>query len=156
MRMKLLIDGDSCPRDIRAILIRAGVKRGIDTRFYADRKLPDVIEAGLTMVVVEAGDDAADNALYRDCGETDLCVTRDMLLADKLVGRGALVIDSDGTLYTRENIRERVSMRNAMMELRFGGVTLGGKKPGKAELMRFANTFDRILQKRIKEIEEVQ
>ncbi len=154
--MKILVDGDSCPRDIRAVIIRAAVKRGLDTRFYADRTLPDVMEAGLAMVVVEAGDDAADNALYRDCGEKDLCITRDMLLADKLVDCGAVVIDSDGTLYTSENIRERVSIRNAMMELRFTGVALGGKKPGKAELMRFANTFDRILRKKLKEIEEVQ
>lgn len=148
--MKLLVDADSCPKDIRTVLVRAAVKRGLDARFYADRTLPDVVEAGLSMIVVEGGDDAADDALFGECGRDDICVTRDMLLADRLVEKGALVIDTDGTLYTRENIRERVSMRNAMMELRFGGVAIGGKKPGKAALARFANTFDSMLHKKLK------
>lgn len=41
----LWIDGDSCPRNLRAILLRAIVRTGIRATFVADRPLPDVVQA---------------------------------------------------------------------------------------------------------------
>jgi uncharacterized protein len=149
--MKILVDGDGCPRDVRAVLLKAALRERLVLRFYADRPLSDVEDAGFEMVVVAKGDDSADVELIKACEAGDICVTRDIPLAAELVGKGAVVIDTDGSLYDEANIRERLSMRNAMMELRFGGVQTGGKKPGKAALFRFANTFDRLLQQKVRE-----
>lgn len=144
--MKLLVDADGCPRDIRQIIIRAAVSRSLDAVFIADRDIVEVRETGFRMIVVESGADAADDRLVEEAETGDLTFSRDIILASRLVEKGAFVIDAEGGLYTRENIRERLSIRNAMTDLRRAGVyEKKGRKKNATSL--FANTLDRTLSK---------
>lgn len=142
--MVLHIDGDSCPRAVRELAARAGRREGIPVVCYANRRIP--FEAGLPVeqVLVENTEGAADRALVARAVPGDLAVTRDIPLAAELVEAGIAVLNDRGALYTAENIRERLSVRNFM-----AGLNAVGLKPestaqyGKREWDEFARTFDR-------------
>ncbi|MFW5485355.1 MAG: DUF188 domain-containing protein [Spirochaetaceae bacterium JB067] len=150
---RLFIDADSCPKPLRAIILKSVVKRNIRTVFVADRSLPDVVQVEkssplATMVVVEKGDDSADDMLVTlaEGNEGALAVTRDVILADRLASLGLTVLDDRGGVYTKENVKERLSVRNMMSSLRDCNIYVEKTKPMSAkEIQLFANAFDREL-----------
>ena len=149
--MTLHIDGDSCPRPVRELAARAGKREAVQVVCYANRPIP--FEGGLpvTMVVVETVEGAADKALVEAAVPGDLALTRDIPLAAELVDAGIAVVNDRGALYTRENVRERLSVRNFM-----AGLNSAGLKPestsryGKKEWDEFARTFDREFMKLVR------
>ena len=71
-----------------------------------------------------------------------------MPLADKIVDKGATGLNPRGELYTDENVKELLRMRNLMEELRSGGMASGGPAPiGQRDRQEFANQLDRFLTK---------
>lgn len=146
------IDADSCPVQVREIIIRASNRLTIPAIFVANRALSLPKNNLLQMIVSEATPDAADNVIVEKCLKNDLVITRDIPLANRLVEKGACVINDRGTLYNEENIRQRLSLRNFNLELFNMGLV--GEKNGSfsnKELQNFANCFDRELQKKIKQ-----
>jgi uncharacterized protein YaiI (UPF0178 family) len=149
--MTLHIDGDSCPRTVRDLAARAGLRESVLVVCYANRPIP--FESGLLveMVLVEKTEGAADKALCARAVPGDLVLTRDIPLAAELVEAGVAVVNDRGALYTRENIRERLSVRNFM-----AGLNAVGLKPestaqyGKREWDEFARTFDREYSKLVR------
>ena len=78
-------------------------------------------------------------------------ITADIPLAADVVARGGHAINPRGELYTPENIRERLAMRNFLDELRGTGVHTGGPAPlDNTDRKRFADQLDRLLT-RLKE-----
>ena len=148
--MTLHIDGDSCPRTVRDLAARAGVREGVPVVCYANRDIP--FDTGVEMVVVENREGAADDALRARAVPGDLALTRDIPLAAALVEQGVAVLNDRGALYTRENVRERLSVRDFM-----AGLNAAGLKPestaryGKKEWDEFARTFDREFMKLVRE-----
>lgn len=153
----IFVDADSCPKPLRAIMLKAVVKRKIPSVFVADRELPDVLKVEkshkkepflLKMVVVEKGDDSADDALVEIARPGSLAVTRDVILADRLAQKGVTVLDDRGGVYTAENVKERLSIRNMMSELREYNMYVEKTKPmGPKEVQLFANALDREITK---------
>ena len=153
--IQLFVDADSCPRQIRAILLKAVLKRRVPAIFVADRPLRDVLDAErqeqrepflIRMVVVEKGDDSADNFLVDNAVSGALAVTRDVILADRLVLKGLKVLDDRGGLFTENNVKERLSLRNVMSEFRDMQIFDQKNKPVNArEIQKFANALDREL-----------
>ncbi len=153
--IQLFVDADSCPRQIRTILLKAVLKRRVPAIFVADRPLQDVLEAErrenrepflIRMVVVERGDDSADNFLVDNAVSGALAVTRDVILADRLVVKGLKVLDDRGGLFTENNVKERLSLRNVMSEFRDMQIFDQKNKPVNArEIQKFANALDREL-----------
>jgi uncharacterized protein YaiI (UPF0178 family) len=161
----LYVDADSCPRQLRAIILKAVEKRSISAIFAADRPLPDVVALEnrrlkdsfgtplVRMLVVEKGDDSADDLLVELGTDGALAITRDIPLATRLAELGMVVLDDRGGTYTRETVRERLSMRNLMTELREYGVFAEKTKPlGPREVQAFANALDRELTRMLKHI----
>ncbi len=142
--MTLHIDGDSCPRPVRDLAARAGQREGVTVVCYANRPIPFDPGPQVEMVIVDATEGAADRALVARAVPGDLALTRDIPLAAQLVDTGIAVVNDRGALYTRENIRERLSVRNFMM-----GLGAAGLRPesttqyGKKEWDEFVRTFDR-------------
>ncbi len=153
----LFVDADSCPRQVRAIILKAVEKRGVSALFAADRPLKDVLEVEqrnirdpflIRMSVVEKGDDSADDYLVSIASAGSLAVTRDVPLAARLVEKGLTVLDDRGGLFTSNNVKERLSLRNAMMEFREMMIFDQKNKPVTArEIQKFANALDRELTK---------
>ncbi len=142
--MTLWIDADSCPRPIRAIIMKAAARVKTVTVFVADRNLADCKGKFVRMQVVEPGIDSADSWIVEHVQKGDLCISRDIILASKLVEKGSIVIDDRGAKYTAENIAERLSVRNMMADFRESGIFSEKTKPmSPRDIQSFANMFDK-------------
>lgn len=92
------------------------------------------------------GLDAADQEICRLCQPGDLVVTADIPLAAEVVEKGAIAVNPRGVLYTRENVRQQLSMRDFMADLRGAGVETGGPSGyGERDRQAFAGQLDRWL-----------
>lgn len=145
--MTIWIDADSCPKPVKEIVERASKREKIPLIFTANRKIPMEDNELFTMVVTEAVDQSADLYIVENVEAGDLVITRDIPLADELVEKSISVLNDRGMLYTAENIKERLSVRNFMYELReYGGGVERHSAFGPKEKQAFANAFDRQLR----------
>lgn len=149
--MRLFVDCDSCPSQVREIIVKAAERTKSLAFFVANHKIPHGTNAFIHDIIVEEGKDKADDYIVDHIAERDIAVTRDILLAERLVAKNVAVVNDRGNLYTAENIRERVSIRNYMLELAQNGLkTEEVTSFGKKELFQFANAFDALLTKKLK------
>ena len=145
--MKIWVDSDSCPRQIRQIILRASVRVEIQTIFVANRQIPDVENNWSSMELVPLGEGEADKYIYENSEKGDIAITRDIPLAADLVRRGLLVLDDRGSVFNVDNIGERLSIRNAMTELRsYGVMSKSSGAMNNKDVQQFANAFDRELR----------
>ena len=151
--MKLWIDADAAPRDVKEIVFRAAKRLELETVLVANQRL--ALPLGnpfVTAVRVEGGPDAADRHIAEAAHPGDVAVTADIPLAAILVENGVRVIDPRGEEYTRENVGERLTVRDFMESLRGAGVETGGARPyGAKEKQAFASALDRILTRAIRQ-----
>jgi uncharacterized protein YaiI (UPF0178 family) len=127
-------------------LLRTAERLSIQAVFAANRPIPGISGAFAVMELCPAGEGAADKRLVELAGEGDIAVSRDIPLAEKLIEAGAAVIDDRGRRFTRENIRELVSLRNFMVGLAHNGLdSERAASYGKRELKQFADSLDRLL-----------
>lgn len=144
--MRIWVDADACPGPIREILFRAAERVGLRLTLVANQPLGSPPSRYIDAVQVPAGLDEADRHIAGAVAAGDLVVTADIPLAAEVVAKGAVALNPRGDLYTADNIRERLGMRNLMDELRGMGVTTGGPSPlGKSDRQAFANQLDRLL-----------
>ena len=144
--MRIWVDADSCPRKIREIICRAAIRRRTTATFVADRTLALPSSEFIEHVNVEKGEGSADRYIVENIQAGDVGITRDVPLAYELAQREAVVIDDSGNVFTKDNVGERLSIRNFMYALREGGVQSETTKPLEAkDLALFANSFDREL-----------
>ncbi len=150
--MKLWIDADAAPRDVKDICYRVSERLQLATVLVANGRIQ--LPPGyrfLSAVRVEGGADVADTYIVEHSAAGDVAVTADIPLAALLVPKGVVVIDPRGDVYTEESIGERLSVRNFMDELRMGGVDTGGQAPyGAKEKQAFANAIDRALTRALR------
>lgn len=145
--MKLWLDADAAPRDVKDVCFRACDRLKLETVLVANQRIQ--LPLGyphLSAVRVEGGPDVADRYIAEHAEPGDVAVTADIPLAALLVPRGVVVIDPRGEVYTAESIGERLSVRNFMEGLRGAGVETGGHGMyGAKEKQAFSNALDRAL-----------
>lgn len=144
--MKIYIDADAIPGAIRDILFRAAEKNRIQTIVIANQrlKLPD--SEYISGIEAPSGPDAADDLIVELVNNGDLVITADIPLADRVISRGAYVLNHRGEFYDINNIKERLTMRNLMEELRSIGVDTGGQAPlSHKDRNIFAGRLDRFI-----------
>jgi uncharacterized protein YaiI (UPF0178 family) len=151
--MQILVDADACPTPVREILFKAAERTGTRLALVANRVIRVPPSPLLSAVLVGAGADVADSEIVRRMEPGDLVITADIPLAALVVDKGGLALNPRGELYSAENIRERLSMRDFMADLRMGGVETGGPPSfGKGDRQAFANQLDRLLARAAKGI----
>jgi len=147
--MHIWIDADACPRVIKEILYRASKRTGVRLTLVANQPLQVPQSRDIRTVQVGAGFDVADNYIVEQLAPGDLVVTADIPLASDAIDKGAFALNPRGELYTTENIRQRLNMRDFMDTLRSSGIDTGGPSTfGQAERQAFANQLDRLLARR--------
>lgn len=147
--MRMWVDADACPNAIKDILYRAAERVGVELTLVANQPLRTPPSRYIRTMQVASGFDVADNRIAELATPGDVVVTADIPLAAAVVEKGALALNPRGALYTEENIRERLAMRNLMDELRSTGEVTGGPPAlGKKERQAFANQLDRLLARR--------
>ncbi|MFT6987070.1 MAG: hypothetical protein ACJAT7_002923 [Psychromonas sp.] len=149
--MTIWIDADACPVTVREIVLRASQRTNTPLVFVANSPLPVPTRPLVKTVRVAQGFDVADNYISQHAELNDLVITQDIPLAAEIVEKGITALNPRGELYTVENIRQRLAMRNFAEELRNTGQISGGpNKFGDKEKQTFANALDRWLQKSTK------
>ena len=132
------------------MVLRFCVRLGINAIFAANRPIPGLqSEASKDLVHMELcsmEEGAADNYIAEQAKPTDLVLTRDLPLAERLVEAGITVLDDRGRIFTKENIRELRSLRDFTVGLAESGLGIQRiDSYGKKELNSFANSLDREL-----------
>lgn len=144
--MTVLVDADSCPRDLRAILLRAAMRRRLTLRFLANR--PMDLGTGIAAEVVDNGtvDEEILRRIVRD-GEPVLVITRDIPLAEAVLQRGGWALNDRGTEFDQSSIAERRSLRDRAEVIRALGIeTMDRRRSyGEREVKAFADALDRVL-----------
>ncbi len=145
--MKLWIDADAAPRDVKDICLRVSERLRLETVLVANQRIQLPLGyAHASTVRVDGGPDVADLYIAEHALAGDVAVTADIPLAALLVPKGVVVIDPRGDEYTENIIGERLSVRNFMDGLRSSGVETGGHSAyGTREKQAFANALDRVL-----------
>ena len=151
--MKLWLDADAAPRDVKDVCFRASERLELETILVANQRVQlPVGHRHLSAVRVDGGPDVADRYIAEHAAAGDVAVTADIPLAAILVPKGVVVIDPRGEEYTLESIGERLSVRNFMDGLRGAGVETGGNAAwGAREKQAFANALDRALTRAIRQ-----
>ncbi len=144
--MKIWVDADACPVVIKDILFRAAKRTGISLTLVANHLLRIPPSPYIKFVKVMSGFDVADNEIVKRLEAGDLVITGDIPLAAEVIEKGATALNPRGELYSSENIRSLLNMRDFMDTLRSSGINTGGPAAlGSRERQAFANHLDKIL-----------
>jgi uncharacterized protein len=145
--LKIWIDADAAPRDVKELVFRAAKRLAIETILVANQRLQTPLGNPLVSAVrVEGGADVADAYIATHASAGDLVVTQDVPLAALLVPKVVAVLDPRGEEHTVETIGERLSVRDFMEQARIAGVVTGGPPPYDARAKQaFAAALDRVL-----------
>jgi len=147
LSLKIWIDADAAPRDVKELVFRAAKRLTIETFLVANQRLQAPPGNPLVSAVwVDGGADVADQYIAAHASPGDLVVTQDVPLAALLVPRHIAVLDPRGEEHTAETIGERLSVRDFMDQARLAGMVTGGPPPYDSRARQaFAAALDRVL-----------
>jgi uncharacterized protein YaiI (UPF0178 family) len=145
---QIWVDADACPKVIKEILLRAADRVCVPVILIANQPIQIPRSRHIRSVQVAPGFDVADNYIVQQLETGDLVITADIPLAAEVIAKGGLALNPRGELYTKDNIRQRLNMRDFMDTLRSSGVDTGGPASfSQADRQAFANQLDRLLAK---------
>jgi uncharacterized protein YaiI (UPF0178 family) len=144
--MQIWVDADACPAVIKDILYRAALRKQVALILVANQPLRIPASPYIRSMRVAGGFDVADHKIVEQVQAGDLVITADIPLAADVVKKGGYALNPRGELYTKDNIQERLTVRNFLGELRNTGVNTGGPSPlNHSDRQAFANQLDRFL-----------
>ena len=144
--MRIWVDADACPNVIKDILFRAAERAHVLLTLVANQPMRTPPSQYIKALQVPAGFDIADNKIVELTQAGDLVITADIPLAASVVDKGGHALDPRGDTYTKDNIKERLAMRNLMDELRSSGIDTGGPSTlSNADRKAFADKLDHFL-----------
>jgi uncharacterized protein YaiI (UPF0178 family) len=143
--MQILLDADSCPKQVRELILRSSQRLKVPVVFAANRPIPG---RGAAMEVCPAGEGSADDRIVQLAVPGDLAITRDLPLAERLVEKQINVMDDRGRIYTKDNIKYYRSLRDFSVSLAHNNMGIERiANYDKKDLKKFADSLDRILNK---------
>ena len=148
--MTLFIDGDAFPNLLKPIILRSIERLSLPTKVIANKKIQIGSSQHIEYIIVDQGADAADHHIVELCDVGDLVITADIPLADRIINKDAHAIDHRGELYSVDNIKQYLAMRNLMESIRETGEMTGGPKAfGPKDVHAFANQLNAFLAKHV-------
>lgn len=144
--MQVFVDADACPVIIKEMLFRAARRVEVCVTLVANQFLRVPPSPFIKFIQVPSGFDVADARIVELVAAGDLVITADIPLAAAVLEKRGLVLDPRGNWLSRENIEERLTMRDMMDQLRSTGIETGGPAPFSArDSNAFAGQLDRFL-----------
>jgi len=143
--MRLFIDGDAFPNLLKPTMFRAIERFALSTVVVSNKRIDIGISENISYIVVDLGADEADNYIVEMITEGDLVITADIPLADRVISKNAYAIDHRGERFCEDNIKQYLSMRNLMQEIRDNGETKGPVAFKKKDVQEFANQLNKLL-----------
>ncbi|WP_119968644.1 YaiI/YqxD family protein [Shewanella japonica] len=148
MSHKIWVDADACPNPVKDMLFRAADRKTIPLVLVANQLIRVPASPNISVVRVSPGFDEADNYIVEQLNAGDLVITGDIPLAADAIDKGAVVFNPRGDIYTVDNIKQRLTMRDFMEELRSSGVhTTGPNSFSQADKHAFAQALDKWLSR---------
>lgn len=149
--MHIWVDADACPKVIKEILFRASQRLSLPLTLVANQPVAVPPSSLIKAIQVQQGFDVADNYIVQQVKPGDLVITADIPLAAEVLEEGGHALNPRGELYTVNNIRERLMMRDFMSDLRSSGIQTGGPAAlNQRDRQEFGNALDRFLAKHLK------
>ena len=146
--MKLFIDGGAFPNLLKPIVLRAIENQKIDTIVIANKKINIGVSKHIEYIIVNQGADEADDKIVEMLNINDLVITADIPLANRVIEKNAHAIDHRGAMYTQDNIKQYLAIRNLMQDIRDSGEITKGPAPfNQKDSQQFANSLNNFLQK---------
>ena len=143
--LHIFIDADACP--VKQEVYRVARRYRLDVTLVANSWMRIPSERWITLEVVEAELDAADDWIVEHVQPHDIVITGDIPLASRCLKKGSSVIGLTGKLFTENNIGDAVAIRNLLSELREAGEITGGPPPlKKRDRSRFLQQLDEVIQ----------
>ena len=147
--MNIWVDADACPVVIREILFKAAERTGVGLTLVANQAIRIPPSQFIRLRIVPGGFDVADTEIVDQVTDGDLVITSDIPLAADVIAKGAAALSPRGELFTRENVRARLNMRDFLDTMRSSGVHTGGPAPlTTGDSKTFADQLDRLLARR--------
>ena len=144
--MQIWVDADACPNVIKEILFRVAERARIMVTLLANQPVAVPRMQYVRAVQVAQGFDVADNEIVLRCEPGDLVITADIPLAAEVIAKGATALNPRGELYTTENVKARLNMRDFMDTMRSSGMHTGGPPAlNQRDRQAFANALDRFI-----------
>jgi len=144
--MKIWVDADACPVVIKDILFRSAERTRVQLTLVANRPVRIPPSRCIHLLQVASGFDVADNEIVKRLSIGDLVITSDIPLAAEVIEKGGYALNPRGELYSADNIRARLNMRDFMETLRSSGINTGGPPTlSQNDRKSFANQLDKLL-----------
>ncbi|MBI1365680.1 MAG: YaiI/YqxD family protein [Alphaproteobacteria bacterium] len=145
---RILVDADACP--VKEEIYKVAFRYAAPVTVVSNTPLRVPDHELIERVVVSDGFDAADDFIADRADETTIVVTADILLADRCLKAGAVVIAPNGKPFTADMIGGAIATRSIMADLRAGagglGEAGGGPPPfAKKDRSRFLSALDEAL-----------
>ncbi|MBD3824589.1 MAG: YaiI/YqxD family protein [Epsilonproteobacteria bacterium] len=148
--MKLYVDGDAFVNLLKPILFRAIERLKIRTFVVSNKRISIGDSEFITYIIVEAGADEADNKIVEMVQKGDLVITADIPLTDRVITKEAHAIDHRGGLFSVDNIKHYLAMRNLMEKVRESGEITKGPPPfNQKDAHTFAGQLNAFLTKHL-------
>lgn len=143
---QLWIDADAIPRILREFIFKVSDRHLLNTTFVANQPLGITPSTRIKSIQVTAGADRADQEIVERMNAGDIVVTQDIPLAAQVIEKGGTAIHPRGEVYTKDNIRARLHLRDYMEVLRGAGVQTGGPPPmSDREKKSFADSLEKVI-----------
>lgn len=145
---QIWVDADACPVVIKEILFRAAVRTKMRVTFVANQLIQTPSSHFITSIQVPKGFDVADNEIVKRSQTGDLVITSDIPLADEVIRKNCLALSPRGELFSKENIKAKLNMRDFMETMRSSGLQTGGPPSfSNSDKQAFSNQLDKWLAK---------
>jgi hypothetical protein len=146
--MEIWVDADACPVVVKEILFRAARRTGIQLTLVANQSMHVPKSPSIRTIQVPSGFDVADNEIAKRCRAGDLVITSDIPLAAAVIDKGGYALSPRGEMYSADDIKARLTMRDFMDTLRASGIRTGGPPAlSRSDRQLFASRLDTLLAK---------
>lgn len=138
---RILVDADACP--VKDEIYKVAWRHEVPVAVVSNQRIRIPDHPLIERIVVSDAFDAADDWIAEGSGPATIVITADILLADRALKAGAVVIAPTGKPFTTASIGGAIATRAIMADLRAGIGNTGGPAPfSKTDRSRFLSALD--------------
>ena len=146
MTRRILVDADACP--VKDEVYKVAWRLEVPVVIVSNSRMRIPEHPLISRQVVNDAFDAADDWIAEQAGPGAVVITADILLADRCLKAGAMVLSPTGREFTAASIGAAIATRAIMADLRAGGDQIGGPAAfSKADRSRFLGALDAVLMR---------
>ena len=147
----IYVDADACP--VKDEVYRVAGRYGLQVHVVCNSWIRVPMDPKITLTVVDAGPDIADDWIAERAGKGDIVITADIPLAGRALDAGAQALHPAGRPFTADNIGSALASRAIGEHLRSRGEITGGPKPfAPADRSKFLQALDQAVVRARKQI----